>query len=117
MSFKAEARQLENKRSLKSTSGAVVAFGVGGVLLVPVQADLLSTGSAGVVPELVISGPAEGVAVVAVVVSRADHAVLVLQLGVALLVDALSPGFAGGQLLLGGHPADQDICKKIGGVF
>lgn len=59
--------------------------------------------------ELVVPRPAEGVAVGAVVVGRANHPVLVLELGVALLVHPLGPVLAGVQLLLSGHTADQSV--------
>lgn len=71
------------------------------------ETDLLSVLPAGVVPELVVSGSAEGVAVLAVVVGGADHAVLVLQPGVALVLAVGGPRAARVQLTLGCQPADQ----------
>ena len=70
-----------------------------------VQADLLAV--LAVVAELVVTGPAEGVAVAAVVVGGADHAVLVLQVRVALVGGVRRPSRAGRQLPLGGQPTDQ----------
>ena len=96
------------------TFGAVVPLRPGGVLLPPVQADLLSVRVAGVVAELVVARPAQRVAVAAEIVAGADHAVLVLQLGVRLLVDAVGPLGAGREALLGGQPADEHVggCKR-----
>ena len=91
------------------TFGAVVSLDVVGVLLPPVQADLLAVGPALVVAELVVPGPAQGVAVPAEVVVGADHAVLVLQPGVALLVAVAGPLGAGVQGVLGGQAADQGV--------
>jgi hypothetical protein len=64
---------------------------------------------AGVVSELVVPRPAQGVAVAAKVVRRAHHPVLVLELGVALLMDAVRPVGAGRDTLLLGQAADQSL--------
>jgi hypothetical protein len=42
-------------------------------------------------------------------VSRADHSVFVLKFCVTFLVNSLSPVFAGVQLLLSGHSADESV--------
>jgi len=91
------------------TFGAIVSFGIGRVLLVSLQTDLFSVGPAGVVAELVVPGPAQGVAVRPVVVGGTHHPVVVLELGVAVLVHALGPVPASVQLLLGGHATNQSI--------
>ncbi len=61
-------------------------------------------------PELVVPGSAQGVAVPAVVVRRADHPVLVLQAhAAAAAVLAARPLATGVELVLRGQTADQGV--------
>lgn len=77
------------------------------------KADLVSLSIAFVMAELVVSGAAQGVAVVAEIVGRTNHPVLVLELGVALHVGPSGPAFARVQLLLLGNTADQSIFSFV----
>ncbi len=63
-------------------------------------------------PELVVPGAAQGVAVAPVVVRRADHPVLVLQADAAQpAVLPSGPLAAGVKLVLGGQAADQGVAS------
>ena len=63
-------------------------------------------------PELVVPGAAQGVAVAPVVVRRADHPVLVLQADAAQpSVLPSGPLAAGVKLVLGGQAADQGVAS------
>ena len=62
-----------------------------------------------VMPEFIISRPAQGITIFSIVMSGADHSVLILQLGVTLLMNSMCPIFASVQLVLCGKSADQSI--------
>ena len=98
------------------TLSAVVALGISRVLLPAVEANLLAVGAAAVVAELVVPRPTQRVTIAAVVVGRANHAIVVLQPGLGLLMDAVSPRVAGVQLVLGRQSAHESFfladCKK-----
>ena len=91
------------------TFGAVVSLPglLGGVLLPSLEADLLAVGPAGVVAELVVPRPAEGVAIAPVVVGGADEPVVEGELGVSLAGRAGSPLLAGLETLLDSGLADE----------
>ena len=88
---------------MRLTFGAVI---VVEVLLPAGQALFESAAVAGVVSVLVVPRPAQGVAVLAVVVGRADHPVLKVQALAAQVLDVLAPDPVGSglQALQLGHP-------------
>lgn len=105
-------KKVPARRGCKKTSltlCTVVTLGVVRILLVSGQADLFALRATRVVSELVVSGPAERVAVGAVVVGGADEPELVVQGGVGVDVVAGSPLESGCQGLLQCHSADQHI--------
>ena len=93
----------------KLTFCAVVALRLGRVFLPAFQADLFAVRAADVVAELVVSRPAQGVAILAVVMSGADHAIVVFQPRVGLLVHASGPRVTGVELVLSGQSAHQGL--------
>ena len=97
---------------MRLTFGAVI---VVKVLLPAGQTLLESAAVAGVVSVLVVSRPAQGVAVLAVVVGRADHPVLVVQALPTQVLDvgAAHPVGSGFQALQLRHSGDQNFWKKI----
>ena len=97
---------------MRLTFGAVI---VVEVLLPAGQALFESAAVAGVVSVLVVPRPAQGVAVLAVVVGRADHPVLVVQALPAQVLDvsAAHPVGSGFQALQLRHSGDQNFWKKF----
>jgi len=85
----------------------IVALRVVWVLLVAIQTDLFTLRAARVMPELVVSGPAEGVTVGSVVVGGAHQTKFVIESGVRIHVDPGGPLETGRKRLLQRHSADQ----------
>lgn len=71
--------------------GTVISFFVVGVFLPPIQANFVALRVTSIMAKLVITRSAQSVAIIAVIVSTANHSIFIFESGMSFLVNSVSP--------------------------